>query len=220
MKKNKVSVVVVDDHELLRNGLANLINNFDQYSLLFEAGNGKDFIKQLKAGEQPDIVMLDINMPEMDGYDTALWLKKNCPSIKVLALSMYDTENAIIRMLKSGAKGYIFKNSTQKELKKALDSLVQQGHYFSELVSSKLVHALNNLGEPEDTVSKIIGLNDREIEFIKLACTDLSYPEIAKKMFVSPRTIENYRDALYEKFEIKSRVGLVMYAIRNNIVSI
>jgi DNA-binding NarL/FixJ family response regulator len=218
MQKTNASVAIVDDHVLLRNGLANLIRGLETYAVLFEANNGKDFIKQLQPRYLPDIVLLDINMPEMDGYEIALWLKRNYPGIKILALSMYDNENAIIRMMKNGAKGYILKDIDPLEFRHALDSLMRKGFYYSELVTGKLIHAVNQLDEPEETLKNLISLNDREIEFLKLACTEMTYKEIAEKMYLSARTIDGYRDALFEKLNVKSRVGLVLYAIKNSIV--
>src|SRR6266849_339519 len=143
MQTAKANVALVDDHTLLRNGLANLVRNYSDYAVLFEADNGKEFIKELKPKYLPDIVLLDINMPEMDGYETALWLKKNHPEIKVLALSMYDNENAIIRMLKNGAKGYILKDIDPTEFRLALDALIRKGFYYSEMITGKLIHAVN-----------------------------------------------------------------------------
>ncbi|MFT3825862.1 MAG: response regulator transcription factor [Chitinophagaceae bacterium] len=220
MQKAKASVAVVDDHVLLRNGLATLIRSLDKYAVLFEAANGKDFIQQLKPKYLPDIVLLDINMPEMDGYETALWLKRNYPEIKVLALSMYDNENAIIRMMKNGAKGYILKDIDPLEFRQALDSLIRKGFYYSEMVTGKLIHAVNTMDEPGQTIQKLVTLNEREIDFLKLACSELTYKEIADKMYVSPRTVDGYRDTLFEKLSIKTRVGLVLYAIKNGIVSV
>jgi DNA-binding NarL/FixJ family response regulator len=220
MPVKEIKVVLVDDHVLLRNGLANLINSFGGYKVLFEANNGKDFTDQLKPAIAPDIVLLDINMPEMDGYETALWLKKNYPQVKVLALSMYDNENAIIRMFKAGAKGYILKDCDPSELRAALDSINSKGFYYSEMVTRRLIHTINQLDEDDNTVKNLIQLNDRELEFLKLACSELTYKEIADKMFLSPRTIDGYRDALFEKLNVKTRVGLVMYAIKNGIVNL
>lgn len=220
METPKIKVVLVDDHILLRNGLANLISSFDRYDVLFEANNGKDFLARLRATNLPDIVLLDINMPEMDGYETSFWLKKNHPQIKVLALSMYDNEASIIRMLKNGAKGYILKDIDPLEFKAALDSLVRKGFYYSDLVTGKLIHAVNNFEEPESTGKTLIHLNDRELEFLKLACTEMTYKEIADKMYVSPRTVDGYRDSLFEKLNCKTRVGLVMYAIKNGMVNV
>jgi DNA-binding NarL/FixJ family response regulator len=216
---NKIKVALVDDHVLLRNGLAALINSLDAYSVIFEADNGIDFQKKIKKDNAPDLILLDINMPEMDGFATARWIKQNLPLVKVMALSMYDNENAVIRMFKAGAKGYILKDSEPAELKAALDSIINKGYYYSELVTGKLIHSINKLDEDAD-VRNLVQLNDREIEFLKYACTEMTYKEIADKMYLSPRTIDGYRDALFEKLNLKTRVGLVMYAIKNGIVQV
>ncbi|HXB42958.1 MAG TPA: response regulator transcription factor [Puia sp.] len=218
IQNKKTNVVLVDDHVLLRNGLASHIRSLDGYDVLFEADNGASFLKKLNSAALPDIVLMDINMPSMDGYETTQWLKKHHPEIKVLALSMYDNEQSIIRMLKSGAKGYILKDIEPLEFKAALDALVQKGFYYSEMVTGKLIHAVNNLDEPKQ-LSKIgISFSEREIEFLKLVCSEKTYKEIADDMNLSPRTIDGYRDAMFEKLHAKTRVGLVMYAIRNGIV--
>jgi two-component system, NarL family, invasion response regulator UvrY len=216
---NKRKVVLIDDHVLLRNGLASLVRSFDDYTVLFEANNGQHFMEQLDAENLPDIVLMDINMPVKDGFETTLWLKQNFPYIKVLALSMYDNEHSIIRILKNGAKGYILKDTEPKEFKAALDSVFNRGYYYSDLVAGKLIHAVNNLGDTE-TGGVSTTLNEKEIEFIKLACTELTYKEIADKMFLSPRTIDGYRDDIFEKLDVKTRVGLVMYAIKTGIVNV
>ncbi len=213
------NIVLVDDHVLLRNGLASLVKNLG-HDVLFEADNGREFIKKLSSILLPDLVLLDINMPEIDGYATAQWLKTNYPDIKILALSMYDNENSIIRMLKSGAKGYILKDSEPTELKAAIDAIISKGYYYSDLVSGKLIHAINKIDDEGSDVHTMNNLNDRETDFLKYACTELTYKEIADKMFVSPRTIDGYRDALFEKLHVKTRVGLVMYAIKNGVVQV
>jgi len=215
-----LNVVLVDDHVLLRHGLANLIESFGDYKVLFEADNGRDFMERLDKAYLPELVLLDINMPEVDGYETCLWLKNNYPKIKVLALSMYDNENAIIRMFKAGAKGYILKDCDPAELREALNALGVKGFYYSEMVTGKLIHTINSLDEKDNHVKNVFRLNDREITFLKLVCTELTYKEIADKMFLSPRTIEGYRDALCEKLNIKTRVGLAMYAIKSGIMSL
>lgn len=220
MKISRPGVVLVDDHVLLRNGLAKLINSFGQYDILFEAGSGKDLIRQLKNFRRPDIILLDINMPEMDGYETAGWLKNNYPEIKVLALSMYDSDSAIVRMLKNGAKGYILKDVETAELKLALESLMEKGAYYSDLVTGKLIHTISDIDKGEHQLHHLLALNERELEFMKLVCTEWTYKEIADHMYLSPRTIDGYRDALFEKLNVKTRVGLAMYAVRNGIVNI
>ena len=215
-----INVGLADDHILLRNGLAGLISSFDGYSVLFQADNGKDFIKKIELKSPPEIVLMDINMPEMDGYETTVWLKNNHPEVKVLALSMYDNEQAIIRMLKCGARGYILKDIEPAEFKAALESLVNKGYYYSDLVTGKLIHAVNSNDDPRKKSGFQVTLSEREIEFLKYMCTEMTHKEIADKMFLSARTIDGYRDDLFEKLQVKSRVGLVMYAIKNAIVQL
>ena len=157
-------------------------------------------------------------MPEMDGYQTAAWLKENHPGIKVLALSMYDHEISIIRMFKAGAKGYILKDSDPSELKTALYSVIHKDFYYSELVTGSLIHNINSRSDEDDYGSAATHLSEREINFLKLTCSELTYKEIADRMCLSPRTIDGYRDALFEKLNAKTRVGLVMYAIKQGIV--
>jgi DNA-binding NarL/FixJ family response regulator len=211
-------LILVDDHVLLRNGLAELLKSIG-HEILFDANNGKDLIEKLRPDRLPDVLLLDINMPEMDGYETAQWVKAHYPEIKILALSMYDDEGSIIRMLRSGAKGYMLKDSNPKELNLAIDELMSKGYYYSELVGGKLMHMINKIDD-EDDVKNLTKLSDRELDFLKYACTELTYREIADKMFVSPRTVDGYRDMLFEKLQLKTRVGLAIYAIKNGIVKI
>ncbi|NIG53810.1 response regulator transcription factor [Chitinophaga sp. Cy-1792] len=215
---NKVTIVLVDDHVLFRKGLATLIASFDNFSLLFEANNGKEFIAMLQPDQLPDIVLLDINMPEMDGYETCAWLKKNHPGVKVLSLSMYDNEQSIVRMFKAGAKGYILKDSEPAELRDAMNSLHTKGYYYSEMVTGKLIHSINEAEEEGNTTKFATNLSDREITFLKLVCTELTYKEIADQMCLSARTIDGYRDSLFAKLQVKTRVGLVTYALKHGIV--
>jgi two-component system, NarL family, invasion response regulator UvrY len=212
------TIALADDHSLLRNGLASLVTSLG-HTVLFEADNGKQLTEKIKNNE-PELVLMDINMPEMDGYATTQWLKEHYPEVKVLALSMYDNEASIIRMLKCGAKGYILKDSEPAELKAAIDAVLTKGYYYSDLVSGKLINAINKIEDGGSEVNTLVNLNDRETDFLKYACTEMTYKEIADKMFVSPRTIDGYRDALFEKLNVKTRVGLVMYAIKNGIVTV
>lgn len=219
MEGQKIKVALVDDHVLLRNGLASLVKSFDDYTVLFEADNGQHFIDQLNKSDLPDLVLMDISMPVKDGYETSLWLKQNYPDIKILALSMFDNESAIIRMLKNGARGYILKDIHPKEFKAALDSVITKGFYYSELVTGKLIHVVSKLDDADTKISED-KITEKEIVFLRLICSELTYKEIADKMNVSPRTVDGYRDTLFEKVNVKTRVGLVMYAIKNGIVLI
>src|SRR3954463_3324683 len=138
-----VKVALADDHVLVRNGLAGLVTNLG-YTVQFQSSNGNDFISKFNKQDPPDIVLMDINMPEMDGYNTTLWLRNNHPLVNVLALSMYDDEYAIIRMFKSGAKGYILKDVEPVELKRAIDDVLTKGVHYTELVTGKLLHSIGH----------------------------------------------------------------------------
>jgi len=210
------NVALVDDHALLRSGLAGVINSFGDYKVVFEADNGKHFIEQLKKNENPDVVLMDITMPEMDGFETTKWIKNNAPDIKVLVLSMMDDDNSIIKMLQNGAKGYILKDSKPDVLRTALREVSEKGFFLNDIVSAKLVHMINK-GE---TTGKETELSDKEKEFLKWCCTDKSYKEIAEEMHISPRAVEALRSNLFEKLDTLSRVGLAMYAIRNGIAKV
>ena len=213
MAKNTTQIALVDDHILLRNGLASIVRSIPGYSVLLEANNGKDFISQLKTSPVPDIVLLDINMPEMNGVETAIWMKENIPNVKILVLSVMDTDNVIISMLKHGARGYILKDSKPEVFKQALNSIRDSGFYMNELVSNKMLNYVTKAEEPE-SASIMASLNENEITFLQLSCTELTYKEIAEKMKVSPRTVDGYRDHLLKKLNVQSRVGLVVFAIK------
>lgn len=213
------TVALADDHVLLRNGLASLIKNFG-HEVILEANNGEDLIRQISEGKRPDLILIDINMPVKDGYETSFWLRENYPEIKILALSMLDDENAIIRMIKNGVRGYVLKESEPNELRAAINAVLQKGFYYSEMVTGRLVHSISGIDNESNSSQQVIQLTEREIEFLKLACTEMTYKEIASKMFLSPRTIDGYRDALFLKLDIKTRTGLVIYAVKNGIVKI
>lgn len=213
------SIVLVDDHVLLRQGLANIIKTFQGYEVLFEADNGLDLIEKLN-NHKPAAVLLDINMPKMDGFKTAAWLKQNHPSIKILALSMSDEEETIIKMLQAGAHGYILKNTTPDELKNGLDAVITKGYYLNEAIGVNVFNSLTHKSNKPEDYFDIKTLNKKEIEFIKLSCTELSYLEIAEKMAISPKTIDFYKVNLERKIGIKNRVTLALFALKNGIVKL
>ena len=214
-------IALVDDHKLLRKGLATLVSQLG-YEVVFQADNGQEFIRQLASNRPPHIVLLDINMPVMDGYETLQWIRGHHPDMRVIALSMYDQETAVIRMLRGGAKGYLMKDDDPDELRRAIEAVLQDRFYHSEIVSSKLIHNLQKVELPSDpNISHdAVKLGKREIEFLNMICSDLTYKEIAAKMFVSPRTVDGYRDDLFQKLNVKSRVSLAMYAIKQGLVKI
>jgi DNA-binding NarL/FixJ family response regulator len=213
-------VALVDDHELLRTGLAAIINSFEGYKVILEANNGKHFIEKVDPKNSPDIILLDITMPVMDGYDTSGWLKANMPKAKILVLSMLENDTAIIRMLKNGARGYILKDSKPMVFKEALDNIRDSGYFINDLVSNKLMQYINHEDVFDNDKHTMSNLTDNELIFLKWICTEKTYKEIADEMFLSPRTIDTYRDNLFRKLDVKTRVGLAIFAIKNGIVKI
>ncbi|WP_430408739.1 response regulator [Kordia sp.] len=216
MKKH--SVVIVDDHLLFAQSLLGLVNTFEEFEVLYHVKNGSELIKKLLESENvPDIILLDINMPVMNGFETMEWIKENRPSIQVLALSMDDHEETIIKMLRLGAKGYLLKDIHPEIFNKALHEVVSNGIYYSERVATTLLNSLH--GGNDKDVKNGKPLKDTELMFLKLACTEMTYKEIAQEMCLSPKTIDGYRESLFKHFKVKSRIGLVLYAIRNNLVN-
>jgi two-component system, NarL family, invasion response regulator UvrY len=214
-----VSIALVDDHVMLRNGLASLIKDLG-YRVLFEASDGIDFIDKLGVSGVPDLVLMDINMPKMDGYETCSWVKLNHPEVRVLALSMFDDEDSIMRMIRNGARGYVLKDCEFGELRMAIDAVVTKGFHYSERVTGRLVHSIQQEDDRASENILVNSLTPRELEFVKFAATDLTYKQIADQMHVSPRTVDGYRDDLFEKLQVKSRVGLVLFAIKYKIVNV
>jgi two-component system invasion response regulator UvrY len=211
-------VAIVDDHELVAKALSGLVQKFEGYDVIFEVPSGEELMQRLQLNMIPDVILLDVSMPIMDGYEVSLWLKSNYPQIKILALSMNDKEEAIIKMLRAGARGYLLKGCKPQELKHGLESMVQKGFYYTDFVTSKLVISLS----PQSFVdpAEQLGLRDREKQFIELACSELTYMEIADKMCVSPRTIDGYRESVFLKMNVKSRVGMVLIAIKLGIIDL
>jgi two-component system, NarL family, invasion response regulator UvrY len=217
---SKLSVALVDDHSMLRNGLAILVNDLDGYEVVLQSDDGLEFTNTIIQQKlSPDIILLDVSMPHMDGFETAKWISTNLPLAKILVLSMFDDEKSIIKMIRNGAKGYILKDSEPQELEIALNDIVHKGYHYSDLVNGKLIHAVNKLDEQSDE-EKRSKLTNREIEFLKLSCSEMTYKEIANIMYLSVRTIEGYRDNLFIKLNLKTRVGLVLYAIKNKIFNV
>lgn len=213
----KIKIAVIDDHGLYRKGLIKLITTLSSsFDVCIEASNGQDFLNRLQKDNLPDLAILDIDMPIMDGYEIAEILKNKYPQIQVLVITMLEDESSLIRMIKSGVKGYLSKDVEPDELKQALETISKGQFHYNDSLSGKLIQViltdtLKNNGHQ---------LNERELAFLELCCTELTYKEIADRMFLSPKTIDGYRAALFERFNAKSRVGLVLLAIKNGWVKI
>lgn len=220
MNKMEISIAIVDDHTLFRDGLSNLLDEFDHISILFVAKNGLDMQDKLKLTGPPDVILMDINMPVMDGHDATIWLKEHFPIVHVLALSMYEDDINIIKMLRKGAGGYVLKECNADELVRAIQSIVDTGYYINDLVSGKLIRSVQQEQRNEVLTSRAPVFSPRELEFLLLCCSELTYKQIAGQMKISPRTVDGYREDFFEKLEIKSRVGLVLYAIKNRLITV
>ena len=213
MKNAIISIAIVDDHTLFRSGLASLLEEFEEIESVFEATNGADLQTKIKSHPLTDLILMDISMPIMDGYAATKWIKEEYPNVHVLALSMLEDEKAIIGMLKAGAGGYMLKESTPSDLLIAIKAIMDKGFYVNELVSGRLLVALKD-GDARPIFTA------RELSFLQHCSTELTYKEIADQMNVSPRTVDNYRESIFAKLNIKSRTGLVVYGIKNDLITI
>lgn len=213
----KKKVIIIDDHLLFSQSLKYLINSFNDFIVVDNFENGKEFVDSVQANkintDEIELVLLDVNMPVLDGLKTMEWIKNNRENLKVIALSVNDDEETIIKMIKNGAKGYLLKDTSPQIFEEALKTVADKGFFFTELVSGLLVNRLDHNNQKHE-------LKDKEIVFIKHACTEKTYKEIADEMCLSPKTIDGYREHLFCKLEIKTRIGLVLYAIKNKIVCI
>jgi DNA-binding NarL/FixJ family response regulator len=212
----KIDIIIVDDHLLFSEALSNLISDFEDFNVLAVLANGEELVTYFSLeNKHPDVVLMDIQMPIMNGFEATRWLKKHQPQIKVLGLSMECEESTILKMLRAGANGYLLKVIQPALLEHALKEVYTNGFYYTENVSNTLMNSLNSSNGNND---REIILKEKELEFLKLACTEMTYKQIADDMFLSPKTIENYREALFSKLNVKTRIGLVLYAIREKIV--
>lgn len=208
----KKTIVIVDDHLLIAKALEGIIDNFNDFQVIYVAENGQDLIDKFTSNHEiPEIILMDISMPIMDGFETVLWLKNNHPNIKVMALSMQGDDNSVIKMIKNGAKGYLLKNTHPRDLEEALIKLKDDGFFYPEWASKIIFSNINS----DKNGAKAVRISDREKEFLTYTVSELSYKEIAEKMCCSPRTVESYRDQLCDKLELKTRVGLAVFALKN-----
>jgi DNA-binding NarL/FixJ family response regulator len=211
MSTSIIKIAIVDDHALFRSGIAKLMSEFNQIEVVFQAEDGESMKGKLNSEDLPEVMLMDINMAPMDGYQSTMWLKQHYPAIKVLALSMYEDEQAILKMIKVGAGGYILKGAMPMQLLEAIIGIAEKGFYMNDLVSGRMIRSFQNQGKED----KEVNLTPKETEFLKLCASELTYKEIAYKMDISPRTVDSYREILFQKLNLKSRVGLALFAVRN-----
>ncbi|MDP1842061.1 MAG: response regulator transcription factor [Sediminibacterium sp.] len=217
MKMNNptIQIAMVDDHAMFRSGIASLLTEYNDIEIVFQANNGVDMQNKIALSSNIQAILMDINMPHMDGYAATAWLNLHYPHIQVLALSMYDEEVAIIKMLKAGAHGYILKEAEIGELHKAILQIVEKGFYTNDIVTGNMI---KNFHQKDISPSHSLQLSDKEILFLQLCASELTYKEMADQLDIAVRSVDNYSRNLFEKTGCKSRVGLVLWGLKNNII--
>jgi two-component system invasion response regulator UvrY len=213
-----IKVALVDDHKITRLGIKSLLELNREIQVSIEASNGKQLLEKMENTPIPDIAILDINMPEMNGFETIRHLRKKYESIKIIVFSLIYEEDTVVNMINSGACGYISKNSDPDTLALAVLSVHEKGFYLGDLVKREYFsNAKNHKIKPGFHGTRY--LTPKELEFIKLSASNLSYKEIAQELEITPKTLENYRDSLFIKLDIKNRAALVLYGFKNGLIS-
>jgi DNA-binding NarL/FixJ family response regulator len=210
--RHNFKIALADDHAMFNEGLTKIISGFG-YEVIFSARNGKELIDWLRPSYLPDLIILDIKMPIMDGYDTARWLQINYPEIRVMALTMTDSDLSKGMLMQRGIRGVLLKKMRASEIKRSIDSIAETGYFFPGRELASLLRPVTRLSPAANQIT----LTDKELIFLRLACKDLTYKEIANEMGISQRTVEKYRDSLFMKLQVKGRAGLVRYGIQNGL---
>lgn len=215
----QIKIAMVDDQTLMRNGLANFVNTLENCKVIQEASHGVQLMEQIRATQPPDLVLLDLKMPVMNGFETAAMLSKIYPQVRILMVSEFGSELYMIRLLQVGVRGFLKKDAEPSELKNAIQQIMEYGSYYSNHTSGRLINLFRNPKNGHMILDKSI-LSEEEIQFLNLACTELTYKEIAEKMNLKPRAIDSIRDQLFIKLDVKSRIGLAIVAISHGLVTL
>jgi DNA-binding NarL/FixJ family response regulator len=211
----KITIAIADDHAIMRKGLVEIIGNEKNFEVIIDEPNGLQLLQKIDDAQfRPDLCILDVNMPVMNGYDTLIKLKGKFPDIKVLILSMLNHDFTILKMFRNGANGYLTKDSSPDELFIALNSIFQKGFYYSDQTGNNLLRLIQG---SKETLPYTISEN--ELIYLQYCCGELTNKEIADQMHTSVRTVEGYRNTLFEKLNLHSRTALAIFAIQTGIVS-
>jgi DNA-binding NarL/FixJ family response regulator len=216
MKKN-ISLVIADDHEIFRDGLALLINKQENMSLVGQASNGRELI-ELVADKKPDVVLTDIKMPYLDGIAACRLMLQQDPTLKIIALSMFEEDDLIVEMLEAGAKGYLLKNADKREIQEAILTVNEGNIFYCKHTSNRLASLIvKSKFEPQKKKSGEL-FTERERQIIQLICRQHTAQEIGDQLFLSKRTVEGYRTRILEKMEVKNTAGVVVFALKYNLI--
>lgn len=208
-----VKIILADDHHLVRQGFRSLLSGHPDFEIIAEAANGKELIALLDRGLQPDIVLMDVEMPELNGIEACRILNRDHPAIRVLMISMLNDKDVIQEAVDAGAKAYLFKNTSIEELSQAIQQVMNGSNYFGK----EIALAMLGKSKKEDAFA-LSQLSDREIEILKLIAEGFSSTEIGSKLFISPRTVDTHRNNLIQKLKVNGIAGLIRLAIQNKII--
>ncbi|WP_319479085.1 response regulator transcription factor [uncultured Draconibacterium sp.] len=219
MSEQKIDIVVTDDHKLFRKGMVGLLDDFDIVENIYEAGNGLELLELLdKLDKKPDLVLLDINMPEMDGVEVTGHLRNDYPDIRILILSMEEGPQLVAHLVGEGVNGYLLKNADPDELELAIKKVMKNDFFFSGSLSGAVLQGLKKNATKDSGLQ--LKLTKRESQVLKLICEELTATEIGEKLGLSSRTIEGHKYNLLEKTNTKNIAGLVIFAVKNNLYKI
>ena len=214
---SKIKIAIADDYKIFREGLKVGLSGDENFEVIFEADNGEDLLKALETAT-PDVIIMDLKMPIMDGMEATIAVRKKYPAIKVLVVTMYDDDKFIIHLMENGANGYLLKNTEPDEIRKSIYSVHENGYYFNDVVNKALLKKLVLKNNLKPSFNQNVELTEREMEVLKLICEEKTAAEIAKDIFLSPRSVEGIRQRLIEKIGVRNTAGLVMFAVKNNMV--
>ena len=212
-----IKYAIADDHKLFRKGIIAVLEDSPGFKLVLEAQNGRELLNNLNKAK-PDIILLDLRMPEMDGIETTVEIRKQNEDVKIIIVTMLDDEKYVIHLMEVGANGYLLKNAEPEEIKTAITTAYENGYYFNDYVNKALLKRVVHKNQLKPVFNNNIELTSREIEVLKLICNEQTANEISKLIFLSPRTVEGIRTKLLEKIGVKNTAGLVMYAVKNRLV--
>jgi DNA-binding NarL/FixJ family response regulator len=215
---SKIKIIIADDYKIFRDGLKVSLSQDEDFEIIAEADNGEDLIASIEKSK-PDVIIMDLKMPIMDGMEATQIIRKKYSDIKILVVSMYDDDKFIIHLMEIGANGYLLKNADPAEILKAIHSVFENGYYFNDIVNKALLKKLVLKGNIKPSFNQNVELTERELEVLKLVCEEKTATEIGKEIFLSPRSVEGIRQRLIEKIGVRNTAGLVMFAVKNSIVS-
>lgn len=214
---SKIKIIIADDYKIFREGLKVGLSADEGLQVIAEADNGEDLVKLLDT-VTPDVILMDLKMPIMDGMEATKIVRKKYPGIKVLVVSMYEDDKFIIHLMENGANGYLLKNAEPDEIRRSIYAVHENGYYFNDLVNKALLKKLVLKNNLKPSFNQNIDLTEREQEVLKMICEEKTAAEIAKEIFLSPRSVEGIRQRLIEKVGVRNTAGLVMFAVKNGIV--